>query len=94
MLKHRWLYLTGNSVAQDVTTNLTHVNVHRYEFGLGGVVKDVETALLYLTNPTIVASDTFQAYGAQPIVESDRINDQTVRDVMIWFTIVRSQNLL
>ncbi len=44
----------------------------------------METALLYLSNPTIVASEAFHAYGAQPIIESDRINDQTVRDVSLF----------
>ena len=52
----------------------------RYQHGLG-VIKDVEIAAQYARRASVVSADNFHRVGAQPILESDRINDDTERDV-------------
>jgi hypothetical protein len=51
------------------------------EHGIGGLNRDVELAAQYLVTPVQVSSDNYYATGAQPLMEADRINDNTVRDV-------------
>lgn len=54
---------------------------YRHEHGLDGVVKDIEAAAQYSLLPVKFAGDHFQLMGAYAIVEADRINDYTVRDI-------------
>lgn len=54
---------------------------YRYEHGLGGVIVDIEMAAQYSLYPADVASNVFHTIGAQPVVETDRIDDNTEADV-------------
>lgn len=53
----------------------------RYEHGIGGMVKDIETALQYSLIPVRKSHEAYHTVGAQPIVEADRIHENTVNEV-------------
>ena len=44
-------------------------------------MKNLEVAAQYARRASTVSADNFHRVGAQPILESDRINDDTERDV-------------
>jgi hypothetical protein len=54
---------------------------YRYEHGIGGVISDIETAAQYSLLPADVASNAYHTVGAQPVVEADRIDDNTEPEV-------------
>lgn len=54
----------------------------RYQLGLDGVTKDVEMAALYSKMAADISSDEFHKSGGQPIVESDRLDDNSEVQVM------------
>jgi hypothetical protein len=57
----------------------------RYEHGIGGVTKDVETALQYSLLPVRKSYDAYHTVGAQPIVEADRLHENTVNEVRRFY---------
>jgi hypothetical protein len=53
----------------------------RYEHGIGGVIADIETAAQYSLLPADSASHLFHTIGGQPVIEADRIDDNTEPDI-------------
>lgn len=53
---------------------------HRYHLGIG-LSQDLETASQYAIRAASVSSEAFHRVGGQPIMESDRIDDNTEREV-------------
>jgi len=51
---------------------------YRYEHGIGGIEKDIETAVQYCILPVRKANEAYHTVGAQPIVEADRIHEQAI----------------
>jgi hypothetical protein len=52
----------------------------RYQHGIG-LPRDMETAAQYAVRAASVSSEAFHRVGGQPIMESDRIDDNTEREV-------------
>jgi hypothetical protein len=59
-----------------------------YEHGIGGVALDFETASQYSLFPAEVASNAYHTVGAQPLIETDRIDDNTEANVSQLFSLV------
>ena len=52
----------------------------RYHHGIG-LPKDIETAAQYAVRASSVSSEAFHRVGGQPILEGDRIDDNTEKEV-------------
>lgn len=56
----------------------------RYQHGIGGVKQCTETAAQYAQLAANVAAFEYHRVGGQPILEADRIDDKTAREVREW----------
>ncbi len=56
------------------------LSLRRYREGFG-VVADAETAAFYHRLPSRVTAEEFHVIGAQSVVETDRIDDNTAPEV-------------
>eukprot|EP01041_Mallomonas_annulata_P003465 gene3465-6894_t len=54
--------------------------MNRYRFGIG-VLADMETAALYGSLAAAVAYESFHRVGGEPVVEADRIDDRTEKNI-------------
>ena len=61
-------------------TNPLNLSLFRYNLGIG-LPQDSETAAQYALRAAVVSAEAYHRVGGQPIVEADKIDDNTEKEV-------------
>jgi hypothetical protein len=61
------------------------IAIARYQHGLGGLEPNLDVSAFYSKVAAITSSDEYFKVGGQPVMENDRINDDTELTVLEVF---------